>query len=363
MFYYLLYPLKDIFFGFNVFRYITFRASGAALTGFILSIFLGKYLIPKLSQLGMYQRIRKQEEHMGLYPLHKQKENTPTMGGLIIIFGIIISTLLWCKLDNIYIFLTLGATLGFGVIGFLDDYLKHIRKKSLGLTMTMKLVLQVVISGLIVFIIYKSDPVGATLKLPFLKHAILNLGTFYMIFAILVIIGSSNAVNLTDGLDGLAIGCVIMVTLTFTILSYITSHIKISNYLNIFFLPQAGEVSIFCASIFGASLGFLWFNSYPAAIFMGDTGALSLGGALGVVAVIIKKEILLFLCGGIFVVEAVSVMLQVISYKIRGRRIFEVAPLHHHFQLKGWPESKVVIRLWIIGVILALITLATLKLR
>jgi len=362
MFYYLFYPLKDIFFGFNVFKYITFRAACAAIVAFLISIFAGKILIPKLSNLGLFQKVR-QQECFCLFPLHKHKSNTPTMGGLIILSGMFISTLLWSKLDNIYVITVLLATIGFGGIGFLDDYLKHVRGSSLGLTISMKLLLQLFLSGVIVFVIYKNQSFNTGLELPLLKQMVIDLGWFYIPFIILVIIGASNAVNLTDGLDGLAVGCVIMVTITFTILSYITSHIKISSYLNVFFLPQAGEIVIFCASIFGASLGFLWFNSHPASVFMGDTGALALGGALGVISVIIKKEILLFLCGGIFVAEAISVILQIFSFKTRGKRIFKVAPLHHHFQLQGWPESKVVVRLWIIAAILALLTLATLKLR
>jgi len=363
MLYYLLYPLKDIFFGFNVFRYITFRAAGAAITAFLISILVGKFLITKLSKLGLYQKLRKEEHLGGLFHFHKHKSNTPTMGGLIILFGILLSTLLWSKLDNIYVFIALASTMCFGAIGFLDDYLKHVRGSSLGLTISMKLLLQLILASIVAILIYKSPYIDSNLELPFLKYIMIDLGYLYILFVALVIIGSSNAVNLTDGLDGLAAGCVIMVTLTFTILSYITGHIEISDYLNIFFLPQAGEITVFCFAIFGATLGFLWFNSYPASVFMGDTGALALGGALGVVAVIIKKEMLLFLCGGIFVLEAISVMLQVVSFKTRGKRIFKVAPLHHHFQLIGWPESKVVVRLWIIAAILALLTLATLKLR
>ena len=362
MFYHLFYPLKDIFFGFNVFRYVTFRAGFAAVTAFLISILAGKIIIPKLQKFGLCQNLREKEVGK-LFDLHKHKKATPTMGGIIILLGITLSTVLWSTMDNVFIFLVLSATLCFGAIGFLDDYLKHIKNRSLGLTISMKLLFQIPAALLFAFIIYKLPSSDSTLELPFLKEKFIVLGIMYLFFSALVIIGSSNAVNLTDGLDGLAIGCVIMVTLTFTVLSYLTSHFQFSNYLGIFFLPQAGEITVFCASVFGASLGFLWFNSYPATVFMGDTGSLSLGGALGIVAVLIKKELLLFLCGGIFVAEAVSVIIQIISFKFFGKRIFKVAPVHHHFQIKGWHESKVVLRIWIIASILALLSLATLKLR
>lgn len=362
MFYHLLYPLRELFFGFNIFRYITFRAAMAAVTAFALSMLLGPALIRKLSELKVGENIRK-NECPGLYPLHKGKEGTPTMGGILILLSIIGSTLLWGDLSNQYVMLVIFATAWLGIIGFADDYIKLVKKRSMGLNPRLKFLWQLLL-GLIIGVTVSYDPIiGGRLDVPFFKELVVNLGIFYSIFAALVIVGSSNAVNLTDGLDGLAIGCIIMVALAYSGMSYLTGHIRFSNYLNILHVPGVGELTVFCASIVGAGLGFLWYNTYPASVFMGDTGALALGGAIGVVAVLIKKELVLLLVGGIFVAEAVSVILQVGSYKLRRKRIFLIAPVHHHFQLKGWAEPKVTVRFWIIGAVLALLSLATLKIR
>ncbi len=362
MLYELLYPLKDVFFGFNVVRYITFRSVAAAATAFLISIILGRPIINNLTKLKIWQNVRT-EVMPGLFPLHKQKEGTPSMGGLIILLGILISTFLWADLKNSYIIFILGATIWFGLLGFMDDYLKLVKQKSTGLTMTTKLIGQVIIGLIIGLYVYYNPEISLRLDIPFFKNLIVNLGALYIFFIILVIVGSSNAVNLTDGLDGLAIGCVIMVALTYAGLSYVTGHAKFSQYLQIIFIPGAGELTVFCSSIIGAGLGFLWYNSYPADVFMGDTGSLALGGALGIVAVFIKKELILLLVGGIFVFEALSVILQVAFFKFNGRRIFLVAPFHHHLQMKGWSEPKITVRLWLVAAILSLISLLTLKLR
>jgi phospho-N-acetylmuramoyl-pentapeptide-transferase len=334
----------------------------AAVTAFALSMLLGPALIRKLSELKVGENIRK-NECPGLYPLHKGKEGTPTMGGILILLSIIGSTLLWGDLSNQYVMLVIFATAWLGIIGFADDYIKLVKKRSMGLNPRLKFLWQLLL-GLIIGVTVSYDPIiGGRLDVPFFKELVVNLGIFYSIFAALVIVGSSNAVNLTDGLDGLAIGCIIMVALAYSGMSYLTGHIRFSNYLNILHVPGVGELTVFCASIVGAGLGFLWYNTYPASVFMGDTGALALGGVIGVVAVLIKKELVLLLVGGIFVAEAVSVILQVGSYKLRRKRIFLIAPVHHHFQLKGWAEPKVTVRFWIIGAVLALLSLATLKIR
>ncbi len=362
MFYHFLYPLRDIFFGFNVFKYITFRAMGAAVTAFLISIILGPFIIRKLKQFKIGQVVRKGEAG-GIYEFHKNKEGTPTMGGLFIVLAIILSTILWADLTNKYVLLSIFSTAWLCIVGFVDDYIKLSRNRSKGLTVVSKLTGQLILGLLIGLYIYFDPQIGENLDIPFFKNALINLGLLYIFFTMLVIVGSSNAMNLTDGLDGLAIGCTIMVALTYTSLSYVTGNFRISDYLNIIYIPGAGELAIFCATILGASLGFLWFNSHPATVFMGDCGSLALGGAIGVVSIFIKKELLLLLVGGVFVIEALSVILQVTSFKLFKVRIFLMAPLHHHFQMKGWSETKVVVRFWIIGAILALLSLSTLKLR
>lgn len=362
MLYYIFYSLRDYWFGFNVFKYITFRAAMASLTALLISLIFGPAIIRWLKELNFGQYIRK--EHVeSLYDLHKHKQGTPTMGGVLIIISIALSTILWADILNIYVLMTLGSFLFLGLVGFADDYIKVVKKRNLGLRANRKFISQVLLALIIAVFVMLATPIPTTLNIPFVKFFSLQLGALYLIFIIIVITGASNAVNLTDGLDGLAIGCTVIAALSFSFLSYITGNFKFADYLNVFYLPGAGELSIFCAAMVGAGLGFLWFNSYPANIFMGDTGSLALGGGLGVVAVFIKKELLLFLVGGIFVIEAVSVLLQVLWFKTVKKRLFLMAPVHHHFQLLGWPESKITIRFWIIAIILALLSLATLKLQ
>ncbi|MFH0826677.1 MAG: phospho-N-acetylmuramoyl-pentapeptide-transferase [Candidatus Omnitrophota bacterium] len=362
MLYYLLYSLNEHISFFNIFRYITFRAGLATITAFGLSLLFGPVLIRQLRRLKVGEQIRK-EDSAKLHELHRNKQDTPTMGGLLILGAIFISTMLWAEILNKYVLIALGSTLWLGITGFMDDYLKQTRKKSKGLAATTKLTSQIVL-GLILGLILFLDPQHSIrLELPFLKDISLNLDGLYILFVMLVIAGSSNAVNLTDGLDGLAIGIVVMVAFTFCVLSYVTGNIKFSSYLLIPHLSGAGELTVFCASILGAGLGFLWFNCHPASIFMGDVGSLALGGALGTVALLIKKELLLIIVGGIFVLEALSVILQVGSFRIFKKRIFKIAPLHHHFQFLNWPENQVIVRFWIIAGLLALLTLVTLKIR
>lgn len=362
MLYHLFYPLHDKISVFNLFRYLTFRAAMAAITAFVFSLILGPPIIRMLKRLKIGEKIRK-EDSARLYELHSKKQDTPTMGGILILAVIILSTLLWADLFNKYIILGIFTTLWLGITGFIDDYLKQVKKKSKGLTAAAKFTSQIVL-GLILGLILFLDPANHTrLDVPFLKDVSLELGVCYILFVIIVITGSSNAVNLTDGLDGLAIGCVIMVAVAFSVLSYVSGNIKFSNYLLIPYLKGAGELTIFSASILGAGLGFLWFNCYPASVFMGDVGSLALGGALGMIALLIKKELLLMVVGGIFVVEALSVILQVCSFRLFKKRIFKIAPLHHHFQFLGWPESKIIVRFWILAGLLALFTMVTLKIR
>ncbi len=361
MLYYFLYPLRELFFGFNVFKYITFRAAMASITAFAVSLLIGPWVIRFLRDLDLKQTI-KREGFSKLYEAHKGKDKTPTMGGILIVGALMISTLLWANLNR-YVLLCLFTVLWLGVVGFIDDYLKLLKKDSKGLTAANKFIGQSAIGLGIGLFLYFDAPFWQSIHVPFLKSVVLPLGIFYIFFVALVIVGASNAVNLTDGLDGLAIGCTAMIALTYGVLSYVTGHARFSEYLQVPFIPGAGELAVFCAALFGAGMGFLWFNSHPADVFMGDVGSLSLGGALGVVAIFTKKEILLALVGGIFVFEALSVILQVGSYKLRKKRIFLMAPVHHHFQLKGLSESKVVIRFWITSFILSLCGLATLKLQ
>lgn len=362
MLYHFLYPLREVFFGFNVFRYVTFRAGMSAVTSFLICIIFGPYIIKKLSSLNISENIRR-KECPTLYDIQPQKQGTPTMGGLLIIFSIVISAILWADLSNKYILICLISSLWLAMLGFRDDYLKLVRKSSRGLSVKAKLFWQIWLGLIIGIILFTSGEFSTVLDIPFLKKVVLDLGFFYILLIVLVIVATSNAVNITDGLDGLAIGSVTMVALSYSILSYVTGHFKLSDYLFILHIPQAAELTVFCAAILGASLGFLWFNCYPAGVFMGDTGSLALGGMIGTVAILIKKELLLGLVGGIFVMEAVSVILQVAWFKLTGKRIFKIAPLHHHFQMKGLKESKIIIRFWIIGIIFLIFTLMTLKLR
>ena len=361
MLYHLLYPLRDFIFSFNIFRYITFRAAMAALTAFILSLIFGPLLINKLKALKVGEKINKADS-IKLDDLHRHKQSTPTMGGILILGAVIISTLLWADITDHCIWIVLFSTIWLGITGFMDDYLKQIKKKASGLSPRVKLTSQIVLGIILgtVLILYGQD---VKLEIPFLKGFNFDLDGLYILFVILVISGSSNAVNLTDGLDGLAIGIVVMVGIAFSVLCYVTGNIKLSEYLLIPYIKGAGELTIFCSSIIGAGLGFLWFNCYPASIFMGDVGSLALGGAIGTVALLIKKEMLLIIVGGIFVLEALSVIMQVSFFKLTKKRFFKIAPLHHHFQFLDWHESKVIVRFWIIAGLLALFTLLTLKIR
>ncbi|MBM3252949.1 MAG: phospho-N-acetylmuramoyl-pentapeptide-transferase [Candidatus Omnitrophica bacterium] len=363
MLYHFLYPLREYFFGFNVLKYITFRSALCSVIAFLLSIIFGPLIIKKLKGLKIGENIRREDSVKRLYELQRNKEGTPTMGGVLILLSMILSIILCADLTNVYIQLTLFATVCLGGIGFLDDFIKLKKKRSLGLKPSVKLIGQTIIGLIIAILLYINPETNKSLDVPFFKKASFDMGVWFIPFVVLVIVGSSNAVNLTDGLDGLAIGCTVMVALAYSGFSYVSGHKDFSRYLNIFYVPGSGELAIFCASIVGAGLGFLWYNCYPASIFMGDTGSVALGGAIGTVAVFIKKELVLVLVGGIFVFEALSVILQTSSFKLRKKRVFLMAPLHHHFQLKGWEESKVTIRFWIVAAILVLFSLSTLKLR
>lgn len=358
MIYYILYSLHEYHSFFNVFRYITLRTIYAILTALILCLIIGPYMIEFLKkyQIGQYVRDDGPKHHLS-------KSGTPTMGGLLIIMVVLFATLSWIDLTNIYVWLVLFALVGFGLIGFIDDYLKVVRKKSAGLAGRYKFTLQVLVASIIAGVLYSLPAYSTKLSVPFLKNVNPDLGWLYILFVIFIIVGASNAVNLTDGLDGLAIGPIIVATLVYTIITYVAGHAKIANYLLIPFISGSGELAILCGSVFGAGLGFLWFNTYPASVFMGDVGSLPLGALLGSVAVISKHELLLVIVGGIFVVETVSVIFQVASYRINGKRVFLMAPLHHHYELKGWQEPKIIVRFWIIAMILGLVALSTLKLR
>ena len=359
----------------NVFNYITFRTAYASLTALVISLFLGPWLIARLREFQIGQQIREEGPKS-----HKSKAGTPTMGGVLIVVSIILPTLLWANLRNRFVWLVVFSTFAFATIGFADDYLKIVRKRSLGLTGREKMGLQFLVSLSVgVFLLYLMNRGAYSTKLtvPFFKFfapdlLIDRLFTTplyfigyvpFLVFVSIVMVGCSNAVNLTDGLDGLAVGCTLIVSAALTALTYITGHAVLSDYLDIQNIEMVGEVTIFCGSMVGASLGFLWYNAHPAEVFMGDVGSLALGGAIGTVAVIIKQELLLVLIGGVFVAEALSVILQVASFKFSGKRVFLMAPLHHHFELKGWSESKIIIRFWIASLIFALFSLSTLKLR
>lgn len=360
MLYHLLYPLNKFFFGFNVFKYITFRTAAAALTALVVSFLFGRPVIAWLRRLKVGQHVRDDGPQS-----HLSKQGTPTMGGILIIIALVGSTLLWSDLTNKYVWVVLFATVTFGAVGFWDDYLKVVKKRSKGLSPLQKFGLQIIASLVIGVFLYKfsGDPEAAYLSVPFMKRYILDLGWFYLPFVALVVVGSSNAVNLTDGLDGLAIGLVGIAATANAVIVYLGGNKIIADYLKIQYIPGSGELVIFCGALLGASLGFLWYNAHPAEVFMGDVGSLSLGGALGTLAVVTKHELILVVVGGIFVVETLSVVMQVASYKLTGKRLFRMAPIHHHFEQAGWPESKVIVRFWIIGMILALVSLSSLKLR
>lgn len=358
MLYHLLYPLHEAYNIFNVFRYITFRTIYAILTALLITLILGPLLIEKLQTLNVKQYIREDGPST-----HLNKSGTPTMGGILILLSLTIATLFWGDLTNIYIWIALLTTWGLGIIGIIDDLKKLRSKSSDGVSPSFKLCGQILLGAALGTYLYLSPDFDKNLTIPFFKTISINLGIFYILFVIVLIVGTSNAVNLTDGLDGLAIGLVLIVTTTYLLFSYFSGHIKIANYLQIPYIPGSGELTIFCGALFGAATGFLWFNTYPAQVFMGDVGSLALGGALGTVAIITKHEILLAIVGGVFVAEALSVILQVTSYKLRKKRIFAMAPLHHHYELKGWAEPKIIVRFWIVAAFLALVAISTLKLR
>jgi phospho-N-acetylmuramoyl-pentapeptide-transferase len=361
MLYWLVQPLSDTWIGFNVFRYLTFRTGLAIATAFFLSLVVGPWLVARLQSLQVRQSIREEgPEH------HQVKAGTPTMGGILIVGSFSLTTLMWADLKNPYVWTVLLATLGFAGIGLADDWIKVYRGRNLGLTTRQKLILQVMV-GLAAGLAARSAAMPAahagSLAVPFFKDVLVPLGFLYVPFVIVVLLGSSNAVNLTDGLDGLAVGAIAVAAATYTVFVYVAGHLRIAEYLRIVPVSGAGEVAIFTGAMVGASLGFLWFNCHPAQIFMGDVGSLALGGGIGMVAVVAKQELLLVLVGGLFVLEALSVLIQVGSYKLRGTRVFRMAPLHHHFELLGWTETQVVVRFWIIAVVFALAGLSTLKLR
>ncbi len=358
MLYYLSQFFVDYFSFFNVVKYITFRS----ILSFLTAFFIIFQLMPTYIQLLKKKMIGQQVRDDGP-KTHFSKSGTPTMGGGLILFSIILPTILWADILNKYVWFVMIITVGYGLIGFMDDYLKVSKKNTKGLPGKLKLVCQFILAFVVCYFAFKESGEHGEISFPFLKDHILSLGVFYILFSMFVIVGASNAVNLTDGLDGLAIGPIITTAGTFVVLTYVTGHFVIADYLNYPYIRGSGELAIVASAMVGAGLGFLWYNTFPAQIFMGDVGSLPLGGALGIMAVLTKHEILLALIGGVFVAEALSVMLQVASFKLTKKRIFKMAPIHHHFELKGWPEPKVIVRFWIISIILAMIGLLSLKLR
>ena len=368
--------LQPYFHALNVFRYITVRTALASLTALLITLVLGPWVIRRLRELQIGQFIREEGPKS-----HQSKAGTPTMGGVLIVGSTVFPTLLWGDLENAYVWLAVLTMLVFGMIGFIDDYSKVMKKRNLGLTGKRKIIFQTLAScgvAVALLTLTASGTYSTQLSVPFLKnfhpdlviHSLLSsqylwwLSYFpFLIFVALVIVGSSNAVNLTDGLDGLAIGCVVVAAGALTVLTYVTSFARFSEYLDIPHLPQVGELTVFCGALVGSSLGFLWYNAHPAEVFMGDVGSLALGGSIGMIAVAIKQEILLFFVGGVFVMEALSVILQVLSFRLTGKRIFRMSPIHHHFELGGWSESKTIVRFWIMALVFALFSLTTLKLR
>ena len=351
--------LTQYYSGFNVFSYLTFRAIISTLTALFISLYFGPKLIRYLQKMQIGQIVRSDGPES-----HLSKSGTPTMGGILILVSITTSVLLWADLTNTYVWVVLFVVLSFGIIGFVDDYRKVIRKDSNGLIAKWKYFWQTVVGlSTAIFLYQISHPEQTFLLIPFVKDVMPQMGMLYIVMTYFVIVGTSNAVNLTDGLDGLAIVPTVMVAGALALFAYVTGHYNFSSYLNIPHIAMASELVVVCTAIVGAGLGFLWFNTYPAQVFMGDVGSLSLGAALGVIAVLVRQELVLFIMGGVFVIETVSVILQVGSYKLRGKRIFRMAPIHHHYELKGWPEPRVIVRFWIISLMLVLIGLATLKLR
>jgi phospho-N-acetylmuramoyl-pentapeptide-transferase len=361
LFYLILYPLHQNFFAFNVFRYITFRSVYATITALLICFLFGPPIIKRLRQIGIGEKVRDYTP-----TTHEKKAGTPSMGGIIILLAVLVSIILWGNLSNRYTVLVAVATFGYGIIGFMDDYLKFVKKSSRGLHARFKLITQLIISAAVTLYIYfePGRSVETTLLyIPFVTRPIVDMSFLYIPFGILLLIAMSNSVNLTDGLDGLAIGLIIFVAAAYAGLSYLTGHITIAEYLRVPYIKDSAELTVFCMSLLGAGVGFLWFNAHPAEVFMGDTGSLSLGGAIGIVSMLIKKEILIFIVGGVFVAETMSVIIQVLSFKICKKRVFLMSPLHHHFELKGWSESKIIVRFWIAGAMLALVALSTLKIQ
>lgn len=360
MLYNLLYPLATEYQIFNLFKYITFRAGGAMITAMLICFIVGPSFIRWLKSKKAEQPIRSDGPET-----HQKKKGTPTMGGLMIIFAVTLSTLLWVDVKNPYMWVVLWVFIGFGVIGFFDDYAKLTKKGSKGVPGKLRLLLEGAIALVAVLAVMNltTGPLGSSLAFPFLKDTLLNLGWFFIPFGLFVIVGGANAVNLTDGLDGLAIGPIMITAASFGIISYLVGNAVFAEYLQIHYVRDSGELAVFCGALLGAGLGFLWYNAPPAMVFMGDTGSLAMGGALGAMAVVTKHEIVLGIIGGLFVIETLSVIIQVVSFKTRGKRVFKMAPIHHHFEKQGWPETQVVIRFWIISIIFALTGLATLKLR
>jgi phospho-N-acetylmuramoyl-pentapeptide-transferase len=361
MLYWLLYPLRDVVPAFNVFRYITFRVAAAVVTALLLSLIFGPRFIRTLRRLSVGQNIRDVGPQA-----HQVKAGTPTMGGLLILFSVIVPTLLWGDLRNVYVWLVMLVTLAFGAIGFADDYIKVRNRRNLGLIARTKFLLQLLAgTALALALLFLPHQYGfnPTLSFPFIKRLVLDLGYFYIPFVAFVLAAASNGVNLTDGLDGLAIGATSVAAATYAVFTYIAGNRVIANYLQISYVPGVGEVAVFCGALVGAGLGFLWYNAHPAEVFMGDVGSLSLGAAIGSVAVLAKQEILLVVVGGLFVLEGLSVIIQVASFKLRGKRVFRMSPLHHHFELSGWAEPKIIVRFWLLSILFALLSLSTLKLR
>ncbi|WP_300461363.1 phospho-N-acetylmuramoyl-pentapeptide-transferase [Desulfobacula sp.] len=359
MLYQFLYPYHIDYSILNIFRYITFRTIYGGLTAFLICFLFGPFVIRKLSQMQVGQIIQTDgpQSHLG-------KQGTPTMGGLLILFSIFTTTVIWGNLSNHYVTIFLLALILFGLIGFIDDYLMQVKKRNMGFTAKGKFLIQILFALIISWLIYNCPDFDSSLTIPFLKDVSPDLGIWYIPFACLVIVGTSNAVNLTDGLDGLAIGPYIVASVTYMFFAYVAGHVQIADYLHVRHITSAGEITVVCGTLAGAGLGFLWFNAHPAQIFMGDSGSIPLGGILGTIAIITKQEILLLIVGGLFVIEALSVIIQVSYFKLtKGKRVFRMAPLHHHFELKGWHESKVIVRFWIISITLALISLSTLKIR
>jgi len=358
MLYHLLYPLHELISFFNVFRYITIRTVYAILTALLISFVIGPWIIEKLRTFQIKQVVREDVPSR-----HLSKNGTPTMGGSLILMALLVPTLFWADLTNRYIWIVLLTTLGFGALGFLDDYKKVRDKNGMGIKARYKFPIQVVMGLVASWVLFNTIDHDSRLIFPFFKRVMPDLGRWYILFGMFVIVGTANAVNLTDGLDGLAIGPVLIASGTFILFCYLAGHYQFASYLQIPFVKGSGELTILCGALLGSGLGFLWFNTYPAQVFMGDVGSLALGAALGTIAVVTKQEFLLVIVGGIFVAETLSVIIQVISYKLRKKRVFRMAPIHHHFELKGWAEPKIIVRFWIIGIILGLVAIGTLKLR